>query len=361
MDSKIYDVIILGAWPSWLFCASKINKWKSILVLEKSDSPAQKLLLSAKWRWNITNININPAFDYIADNSQFVIEAFKKYWAKDFINEINDIWIGIKEENNWRILLESGKVSLFHDKLVLMVKEKWVDIHFWENLISVNKSNDLFEVNTSKSVYKSKFFIVATGGPSFPNLWATGVAIDIAKIFNVTYKNFYPALVWLETQQDFSSLSWSSVVGNLSLLKSNQTVYHGVWPILFTHRWISWPIVFNSSLVIEDTNNKYKIKLSISSSEITKRLLSFLWFHTNKLNNYIITSNIVGVRWLNEAKVCWWGILTSNLNYSFECKDCPWLYFIGECVNVTWKTGWFNLQWCWTSSSICADSINKKK
>jgi predicted flavoprotein YhiN len=29
-------------------------------------------------------------------------------------------------------------------------------------------------------------------------------------------------------------------------------------------------------------------------------------------------------------------------------------------VDVTWKTWWFNLQWCWTSGAVCADWINEK-
>ena len=121
MEDKIYDVIVLWAWPAWLFCASKINKWVSILILEKSDSPAQKLLLSAKWRWNITNIKINPKKDYATDDSDSVKSAFDKYWVKDFLEFLDKEWIEIKEENNGRILLKSSKVKEFHEKLLQLV------------------------------------------------------------------------------------------------------------------------------------------------------------------------------------------------------------------------------------------------
>jgi predicted flavoprotein YhiN len=103
MKGKYYDITILWAWPTWLFCANKINEWKSILILEKSDSPAQKLLLSAKWRWNITNVNINPKKDYATDNPDFVKSAFDKFWVKNFLKFLNNEWIEIKEENNGRI------------------------------------------------------------------------------------------------------------------------------------------------------------------------------------------------------------------------------------------------------------------
>ena len=362
MKEKIYDIIILWAWPAWFFCANKIDKWKSILILDKSDSPAQKLLFSAKWRWNITNLKINPEKDYATDNPDFVKSAFEKYWVKDFLEFLNDEWIEINEENNGRILLKSGKVKQFHEKLLQIIENKWVEIIYNSDFLSVKKVDNIFEVGTSNWTYQAKIFIVATWWPSFPKLWATWVAIDIAKSFRLKTTPYYPALVWFETKQDFSSLSGSSVIGDLSVIKWNNVIYAESGPILFTHWWISGPAVFNASLFTEEspTVTKYKIKLKVSNKEITKRLLSFLWFRMNKLDEYIISSDIINVRWLDEAKVCWWGVETRNLNSNFECKDIPWLYFIWECLDVTWKTWWYNLQWCRTSWAVCASWINQK-
>jgi predicted flavoprotein YhiN len=38
-------------------------------------------------------------------------------------------------------------------------------------------------------------------------------------------------------------------------------------------------------------------------------------------------------------------------------KKVPGLYFIWEVVDVTWKTGWFNLQWAWSSGYVCGKSF----
>ena len=365
MEDKIYDVIVLWAWPAWLFCASKINKWKSVLILEKSDSPAQKLLLSAKWRWNITNLNINPKKDYSTDDSDFVKSAFDKFWVKNFLGFLNNEWIEIKEENNGRILLKSSKVKEFHEKLLQLVENKLIEIKYNSVFLDIDKLEDwVFKIKTSNWVYYTKNFIIATWWPSFPKLWATAITEDIAKKFNLETTEFYPALVWFETKQDFSSLSGSSVIWKLNLIKWDKIIYEESWPILFTHRWISGPAVFNASLFMGEVFNgcksKYKVRIFISDKEITKRLLSFLWFRTNKLKEYIISSDIVNVRWLDEAKVCWWWVETKNLDENFECKEISGLYFIWECVDVTWKTWWYNLQRCRTSGSICANGINKK-
>jgi len=362
MENNIYDVIILWAWPAWLFCVSNILKKFSVLILEKSDSPAKKLLLSAKWRWNITNANINPKNDYVSDDSNFVASAFKKYWVKDFLKFLKDEWIEVKRENGGRILLKSDNVKQFHVKLLKYVTDNWVEIKYNSEFLSIDRINDIFKIETTWWTYLTKNFIVATWWSSFPKLWATNIALNIADNFGLWFIPFYPALVGFETEQDFSSLSGSSIIGKLKLLKWNQTIYEEIWPILFTHRWISGPTVFNTSLFIRGNFKKmwYSVKIFISTKEITKRLLIFLWFRSNKINEYIISSNIKDVRWLDEAKVCWWWIKTDNLNYNFECKSIPWLYFIWECVDVTWKTWWFNLQRCWTSAAVCANWINKK-
>ena len=274
---------------------------------------------------------------------------------------LSNEWIEVNEENSGRILLKSGKVKEFYEKLLQLVENKWIEIKYNSELLSIKKVDDMFEVNTSNWNYQSKNFIVATWWPSFPKLWATWIAIDIAKNFWLEAILYYPALTGFETKQDFSPLSWSSVIWNLSLINGDKVIYQELWPILFTHRWISGPAVFNASLFMRElpTKTKYKVKMEVSDKEITKRLLTFLWFPTNKLKEYIISSNIVNVRWLDEAKVCWWGVKTENLDQNFECKNVPWLYFIWECVDVTWKTWWYNLQWCWTSGAVCAEWINK--
>ena len=72
-----YDLIIIGAGPSGLFCAinsvpkDAVQKGKSILVLEKKDSPGHKLLISGSGRCNITHEGDSQAFlDHFGDHRQ---------------------------------------------------------------------------------------------------------------------------------------------------------------------------------------------------------------------------------------------------------------------------------------------------
>jgi len=150
MKNKIYDIIVLWAWPAWLFCANKIGKWKTVLILEKSDSPAQKLLLSAKWRWNITNVQINPKKDYATDDSKFIESAFERFWVQNFLEFLDNEWIEIKEENGGRILLKSDKVKKFHERLLQLIEDKCIEIKYNSEFLDVKKmENWNFEIKTS--------------------------------------------------------------------------------------------------------------------------------------------------------------------------------------------------------------------
>jgi predicted flavoprotein YhiN len=64
------------------------------------------------------------------------------------------------------------------------------------------------------------------------------------------------------------------------------------------------------------------------------------------------------VRSWDEAKVSGWWIDLAELKPNFESKKVLGLYFVGEAIDITGKTGWYNLQWAWSSAYVCGSSIN---
>jgi predicted flavoprotein YhiN len=55
-----------------------------------------------------------------------------------------------------------------------------------------------------------------------------------------------------------------------------------------------------------------------------------------------------------EAKATWWWIDTNELDKYMQTKKIKNLFFIWEIVDITGKTGWFNLQWAWSSWFACS-------
>jgi predicted flavoprotein YhiN len=66
---------------------------------------------------------------------------------------------------------------------------------------------------------------------------------------------------------------------------------------------------------------------------------------------------LTGLRSIQEAKVSVGWVLLKELDQTFQSKKIPWLYFIGESVDITGKTWWYNLQRAWTSAYVCAKSL----
>ena len=60
--SKTADLVIIGAGAAGLMCAATAGyQGKSVLLLDHSDKPAKKVLMSGGGRCNFTNLNTTPA------------------------------------------------------------------------------------------------------------------------------------------------------------------------------------------------------------------------------------------------------------------------------------------------------------
>jgi len=356
---KIYDVIIIWAGPSGLFCAIHLPEYLKVLLIEKADIPAQKLLLSAKGRGNLTNLNAS-AKHYFPENQEIVEKTLHQYGPSDFLSFLKKYEIAYHEEDFGRILLDQ-KVKPFHEKLLEIAEKQDRTIQFSEECLKITKEADSFKVQTERGEYLAKKVIISTGSPSVPPLWSTSFATKLAQSYSLKYAPFYPALVGLNTEKQLSSLSWSSVVAKGELWSWNHKLYEQKGPILFTHRGISWPVVFNASLYLTEKEKKNLIifKMKIENHEITKRFLSYLWFRENKLQQYLFTTKIISPRPLEEAKVCGGGIEISELDPSFQSLKIQGLFFIGESVNITGQTWGFNLQRCRSSAFGCAKFFEK--
>lgn len=356
MDT-IFDIVIIGAGPSWLFCTYYLPQNLKVLLIEKNEVPAQKLLLSAKWRGNITNLFANKNH-YYPKHQTFVENMLQQYSSSDFLSFLKEHDIAFHEENNGRILLDQ-KVKPFHQKLLDFTKSKGIIIENTE-VKNITKEDNIFHIQSETKTFSAKNVIISTGSTSIPSLWSTNLAEHIANHFSLWFQKFYPALVGMNTQKDVSSLSGSSVIAQFELKYKNTTIYKEYGPLLFTHRWISGPSVFNASLYRDSQKDShlFSCKLTIKKQEITKKLLAYLWFHSNKLPEYFFSTELTWKRGFDEAKVCWWGILTKELDCYCQTKKIPGLFFLGETIDVTGETWWFNLQRCRSSAFACCEYFN---
>lgn len=372
----MYDIIIIWWWASWLFCSINASKNSKKLILEKQDTLWNKILLSGWWRCNFTNLNIDPD-RYFWQNKKMLASVFHKYSNYDFMNYLDENWIEYNIEDNGRVILKSWKAKELLDFLIKKSKENNTEIQTWQTIKKVEKGNDIYKITTEKDEFQCKNLVIATWWISYPQIWATWFWSQIAKEFGLKTIPNLPALCWLETQTDFSNLTWSSISWTVELFDWNKKFYENQWNILFTHRWLSWPVIFNCSAWLAEYLTKkhschcevqsdeeyniisylqWDIQLKITPNKITKKLENFIKntpsFSKKGQGDDFITQ-IINFRPLEEAKVSSGGVDITEIKPNFECKNNPNLFFIWESLDIIWETWGFNLQRARSSGAIC--------
>lgn len=373
---KTYDIIIIWAWAAGLFTSIESPAFYSKLILEKNDKPGIKVLLSGWERANVSNIDIEPQRDYFGQNKKALISLFKRFNNYDIISFFAENWINIIEEDRWRLILESWDSKELLNLLLKKSKENNTELKCSKSVKSIEKNWDIFEITINE---EEKFFakkiVITTWWKSFSQVWTTWDWYEWARNFWHKIINPHRWLCWIVTKKDLSEVSWVSCDLKVELFDKNEkkVIYEEFWPLLFTHFWVSGPIIFNLWVALWEYLNElrvknYKlevndeiyikdnifIKLSFLVEKTPKRVLKF--FDLSEENKEI-NLELQDYRSWKEAKVTWWWINLDELNNSLESKLVPWLYFAWEILDITWKTWWFNLQFAWTSWSVVGKSL----
>ena len=166
--------------------------------------------------------------------------------------------------------------------------------------------------------------------------------------------------------------------------------------ILFTHRGLSGPAILQISsywtpgdsiaidllpeldafewLVAAQESSPRTRASSLLQTQLPKRLvheLSGMWFDdgrlgevahrdlrelANRLHGWVLKPG--GTEGYRTAEVTLGGVATDSVSSkTFEVKQVPGLYIIGEALDVTGWLGGFNFQWAWSSAFCCAEHL----
>lgn len=185
-----------------------------VLLLEKTDSPGKKLLISGKERCNITNIN-NEFETFLAmygANGSFLRQAFHRFFRDDLLAFFRQCGVEMKVERGGRIFPFSDDardvvVALRHSLAQRGVK---LELNVGVKKI-LTEGSQVRGVQTEKGDIAGAAIILATGGSSYPGTGSSGDGYTMAASLGHRLVALRPALVPL-------------VVKNRELAKSMQGV-----------------------------------------------------------------------------------------------------------------------------------------
>ncbi|MBP3821000.1 aminoacetone oxidase family FAD-binding enzyme [bacterium] len=362
-ESISKTVAVIGAGPAGCICAKFLSDYGFEVSLFDKGKFLRTLLPTGGGKCNLANALYD--FKELAQNyprgEKFLYSVFSKFSTSDTLDFFKSIGVETYTREDNRIFPISNSAKEVREKLLKSLKCNFIS----EEVLKVEEG---YKVITNKSKYFFDIVVIAIGGHS---------GVDLLKTFDIRTIPQTPSLVGLKTKEDFSSLSGVSINN-----------------VLFTHKGVSGPLIYEISSKKARENFPYKIFLklvqidnlqdllnknphkeikNLISHFIPKSLAEFVLGSEgnkkcheidgktrdkiiSKLENFEITAT--GKVSEGEVVTCG-GVDLKEINpKTLESKKYKGLYFCGEILDIDGFCGGFNLQNCWSTGFVVANAIN---
>ena len=265
-----YDVIIIGAGASGLYCALTAGRrGRRVLVLDHANKAGKKILMSGGGRCNFTNYFVEPEH-FIGANQHFCKSALSRYPSWEFIGMVEAHKIRYHEREHGQLFCDDSA----QDILTMLLDEcravgVQVKLNAQVESVQTLKSdkNALFELLTTKQLskkekqerkesgnqtklpqtgYRCESLVVATGGLSIPTMGASGLGYELAQQFGHQLISTDASLVPFTFTDKTGELIRALAGISLPVIASNERISFKL-PLLFTHRGLSGPAMLQLS------------------------------------------------------------------------------------------------------------------
>ena len=271
-------VIVIGAGPAGMMAAISAAENHEVILLEGNERIGKKLFITGKGRCNVTNAkDISEFFDFIPGNPHFLYSALYTYTNIDVMNFFENAGVKLKVERGSRVFPNSDKSSDIISGLSRGLNEAGVDLRLHSKVKDVIFNNNKIEavILENGSKVKGDYFIITTGGKSYPLTGSTGIGFDLAKKMGHSIVEPKPSLVPIEIEEswvrEIQGLSLRNIELKIKNKKNSKVVYSGQGEMLFTHFGISGPLVLSGSRFIKD-GEKFEISLDLKPALEEKQL-----------------------------------------------------------------------------------------
>ncbi|MDJ0916516.1 MAG: NAD(P)/FAD-dependent oxidoreductase [Woeseiaceae bacterium] len=396
-----YDVVVLGGGAAGLFCAATAaQRGRRVLVLEGSNKPGKKILMSGGGRCNFTNLNTEPAH-FLSDNPHFCKSALSRYSPYDFLDLVQKHGIPYVEKTAGQLFCERSSKDILN-MLLAECDDGGVELILEAGVEAVAPAaqdpDGRWSVTSAVGEFRCESLVIATGGLSIPKMGASPFGYEVARQFDIVVKPTRAALVPFTFTGAFHEMTQRlSGVSTPASVACNDTSFND--DVLFTHRGMSGPAALQissfwhpgdelslsllPSTPIEDEllqakrqQPKATVRTVLSKClprALVTELQGLFWRDNSetplnelsdtklrdiasRLSNWRIKP--AATEGYRTAEVTLGGVDTDALSSStMECRDYPGLYFIGEVVDVTGQLGGFNFQWAWASGHAAGNAV----
>ena len=403
------EIIVIGTGPAGLMASitasSKVNK---VLVLEKCEKPAKKLLISGSGQCNLTHSgDIAMLCEHYGEKKKIAHRILKRFSNRDLITFFNRLGLKLIKRQDGKYFPESFKSSDVVNCLLQSLTENKAKLILNCPVISLEKTNDVFIVSTKKGKYTAKTVICGTGGFTYPNTGSDGSFLSIPMKMGHHIVPLRKGLTPVFTNDnELHKLSGISIENaGLTVKTDKLNVLRKRGELLITHKGFSGPLIIDNSrylkedMIININFTSYAKPVLLEKSllkfasdnggktvasffygiEIPKRLINSLFSMANiekelsfsqlskekrKTLVDIFASYPVCIKGLgdiNEAMVTTGGIDLTELKLStMESKIIKNLHFCGEMIDIDGDSGGYNIQMAFSTGFIAGNSVSQR-
>ena len=175
----------------------------NVLLLEKTDKPGKKILLSGKTRCNLTNSKLLDDFiSMYGPNGRFLYSAFHRFFRDNLLTLLNRYGIKTKTEPDGRIFPASDNSHDVINALQCYMAQYNVQIQSNTKVNEILVENGhVTSVRTEHALYPTDAAILATGGSSYPGTGSSGDGYRMAAALGHTIIKLRPSLVPLAVRE----------------------------------------------------------------------------------------------------------------------------------------------------------------
>lgn len=255
------DTIIIGGGPAGLFAAIfAAQKGEEVLLLEKNDSPGQKLLLTGKGRCNLTStLRPGEVLEQVFQSSDFLYSALFSFTPGDTQNFFRDKGLKLKEERGRRIYPKSDDASDVKKTLIQTARKKGVNIKTNTEVKKLLGDNIFKGVKTAQGkVFQAKRVVLAAGGFTYPSTGSNGSGFKLAAELGHSLQPApEPALVPLKVSENWLQEVEGLILKNikLSLFLGEEKLFEDIGELELREKEIGGPLALAASCHYSNKKN----------------------------------------------------------------------------------------------------------
>ena len=398
------DIVVIGAGASGLVASIFAKKeTNNVLVLERYDKSAKKILVTGNGRCNYWNEDFNN-IHFHSNNPSFIKEVNTFENQEKVLAFFKSIGIVPTIKNGYYYPM-SKEASSIRNCLLKEVKKRKIDIANEIVVTDIRKDNNKFIINYNNGSIVCDKVIVAVGSNAYYKEESLGY--KICKRLGHNIIDVVPSLVQLIGNGNYFK-EWAGVRNNsnVKIYVDNEFKKEEDGELMLTDYGVSGICIFNlSGIAGRALKDNKKVEIVINFLPEINNLREFLDNRTkdldrvflndflegllnNKLINTILNKidlnnriwedlkeeekellinnlinfklEITGTKSFGEAQVSSGGVDTREIDpNTFESKICKGLYIVGEILDVDGDCGGYNLGFAWISGMIAGESVNK--